>query len=134
MQHRNLLPEPGGKLAQHLRGQPDLRHEHNGAFALLKYVRDQLQIHLRLAAARHTEQQRGTRCIFIHQGCHAVIRLLLCGRQNRLGGAGHIGKVRRAQHFLVLHTQDALFRHIAQGGFAYAGHVDQLLPAHRAAV
>ena len=134
MQNRDFLTKPGGKLPQKLRCQPDLRHEHNGAFALLERVRDQLQVHLRLAAAGHAEQQRRTRRVFVHKRRHAVIRLLLCGREHGRRGARHLGKVGCAQHLLVFRAEDALFCHVAQRGVAHAGHVDDFLLAHRTAV
>ena len=81
---------------------------------LLKRVRDQLQVYLRLAAAGHAEQKRRTRRVFVHQRRHAVIRLLLRRRKHRSRGARHLGKVRCAQHFLVFRAEDALFRHVAQ--------------------
>ena len=63
----------------------------------------------------------------------ADLVLLLRG-EHGLRRARHIGKVRRTHAFLVFHTQDALFDHIAQGGVARARHVGQLLLAHPDAV
>ena len=134
VQHSDLLAKPGGKLAQQLRCQPDLRHEHDGALSLLQRVRDELEIHLCLAAARHAEQERGARRVLVQQSGHAVIRLLLCGREHGRSGTRHLGEVRRAQHLLVFRAEDALFHHVAQRGIAHAGHVAKLLLAHRAAV
>ena len=134
MQNRDFFAKSSRKLPQKLRCQSNFGHEHNGALSLLERVRDQLQVHLRLAAAGHAEQQRRTRRVFVHERRHAVIRLLLRRRKHRSRGARHLGKVRCAQHFLVFRAEDALFRHVAQRGVAHAGHVDDFLPAHRTAV
>ena len=134
VQNRDFFAKPGGKLPQKLRCQSNFGHEHNGALSLLERVRDELEIHLCLAAAGHAEQQRRTRHVFVHERRHAVIRLLLRRRKHRSRGARHLGKVRCAQHFLVFRAKDALFRHVAQRGVAHAGHVDDFLLAHRTAV
>ena len=134
VQHRDQIAELCGELPQHLRRQSDLRDEHDGALSGLERVRDQAQIDLRLAAARHAEQQRGLRLRLIHERGHAVIRLLLLRGEHGLRRARYIGKVRRTHAFLVFHTQDALFDHIAQSGVARARHVGQLLLAHPDAV
>ena len=42
MQHRDLVAELRGELPEHLRGQPDLGHEHDRAFALPQRLFDQL--------------------------------------------------------------------------------------------
>ena len=76
-QNRDFFAKSSRKLPQKLRRQSNFGHEHNGALSLLERVRDQLQVHLRLAAAGHAEQQRRTRRVFVHERRHAVIRLLL---------------------------------------------------------
>ena len=134
VQNRDFFAEPGGKLPQKLWCQPDFGHEHDGAFALLERVCDQLQVHLRLAAAGHAEQKCGSCRILVHERRHAVIRLLLRRRKHRSCGSRHLGEVRRTQNFLVFRTENALFRHVAQSGVAHAGHVNNFLLAHRSAV
>ena len=64
MQNRDFFAKSSRKLPQKLRCQSNFGHEHNGALSLLERVRDQLQVHLRLAASRHAEQQRRTRRVF----------------------------------------------------------------------
>ena len=134
VQHSHRVAKARGELPQHLRRQPDFGHQRDCALALLERVRDQLQIYLRLAAAGHTEQQRRTRRIFIHQSGKAVVYLLLRGAQHWGRHGRHVGKVGRAQTFLLPRAQHALFHHVAQRSVRHAGHVDKFLLAHPAAV
>ena len=131
---RDLVPELGGELPQHLGCQPDLRHEHDRAFAHRKRLFDQLEVDLGLAAAGHAEQQRGARPIFVHERGNAVKHLLLRRGEHRGRGLGHLGKVRCAQPLLIMLAQNAFFDHVAQRGVADAGHINQLFLAHPAAV
>ena len=52
MEHRDPVPKAGGEPAHGLRRQGDLRHQHDGALALLEAGFDAPEVHLRLAAAR----------------------------------------------------------------------------------
>ena len=59
MQHRERRGEARAKAADELRGEPDFRHQDERAAARGEYLRDELQIHLGLAAAGDAVQDEG---------------------------------------------------------------------------
>ncbi len=56
VQHPHPVSEPGTHPADHLRSERDLRHQQDGARALLQGAGDQAQVDLGLAAAGHPPQ------------------------------------------------------------------------------
>ena len=114
VEHRHLLAEIGCQQAQKLWRQGDLRHQHDGALALLEAGFDAPEVHLRLAAARDSVQQgrlAGGEGLYLLQGG----RLFLC----KLRYVFHSRAVLRAAE----HSEAALRQHplLEQGGDGRGG-------------
>ena len=115
VQDGNRVAEIGGKRLDHLRRQRDLRNEQDRALPRCERLRDQVQIHERLAAAGHAEEQRRLRVRRAQQRLQAGKHLPLRRRQRRdwlrLPGVVY----RAAKIGLGVNTHDALLHECFHG-------------------
>ncbi|MNM95964.1 hypothetical protein D3C81_1084270 [compost metagenome] len=97
MQRMHRDAQAAAEAGQHLRRQPDLRHQHQRLAALLQALADRLQIHLGLAAAGDTVEQEGLEAVAAVDGINGGLLL----RVGRRAGAG-IGLRNQCRHVHTL--------------------------------
>ena len=131
MEHRHLVPEVGGKDAQQLGGQGDLRHQEQGGLSPLQGLLDQAQIDLGLSAPRHPVQQGGRRLSRPAQGVQPLKGSLLLLIEDDGAGRFHLRHGGAAEYLLLLQGEDAALLQGLDGGHGGPGEVAQLLGGSR---
>ena len=94
MQRDDRRGQALAKARDELRRQRDLRHQHERAAARREHALDEVQVHLRLAAAGDTVQEESAEAP--ERVADRRDRLDLVGRQHRSRPAGARGRRRRA--------------------------------------
>ena len=130
VQHGRAAAKLCHEFANQLRRQADFRYKDNRAFSSLQRAVNEPHIHLRLAAARHTEQQCRFRMSGQQQRFHAVIHRLLRLTEHKFFSFRQFRLLGQPERLFFPLSQHTILDHGTDCAVTRAGHIFQVCPAH----